>query len=1232
MKKFLFLAFMVKIMVLTAAVSFASHQITNWRNNHSAAISITFDDGYWSQPSAALNVLSPRNMKGTLFLMTDSLNWAGTSWSIWRTVASEGHEVAGHTLTHPFLSELTEDELVVELRDSQEEINANIPSQSCLTFAYPYGNYDDQVIDVAKRYYISARTVWSPDDLNYYPGSGYHPIDFYEVGGFSFDSNSIERIVELLDRAEQRSAWFVPLIHDIDPEHYPQRYEKFIQMLDELQSRNIWVETYGGVVRYMREKMESSLSVVSESGTEIVLDLTHSIDPTIYNVPLTIRSTVPSSWSLVSIYQGDSELLRPTTTEGNETVVYFDAVPNKGSIRLSPDSLPTYPVISVDPALLSASCNLGLNAPSQTFDVWNSGGGTLFYQISSDSSWLHCDIESGSSSGGKDSIMVAYETTSLEQGTYSANIIISDPSASNSPFNLPVHLTVSGTDSILELNFEEGSGSVAFDASGNANDGILTGAAHFDDSAKGAYALSFDGVDDRVDVPHDDSLKPSNISVALWVKQLSTADNSGYQGVIRGAYGDGYSAGFRILINQNRPLFQINFGETAPKWIWSEAFPLDEWTHIAWTYDHQTIKIYQNGELFTEVPETNDIRWSTYNLDLTIGYAQWYYTGLIDDVVIFDNALTEDQILDLYRTLPETPLIAAHPTSLTRRTNTGVNAESQTLGVWNGGSGTLNYTVSSDVDWIVLNPETGASTGEMNIISVDYENSTLAAGVHSGIINISEDNAENSPFSVSIQLTINTPPTANDENLSIIQDTPTDILLTASDADGDLLSYSITDGPQNGALTGAAPALTYTPAAGFAGQDAFTFQVDDGNGGAATATVTISVTSENAAPVAADEAVTTAQDMPVDITLTGSDPDGDLLSYSVTDGPQNGALTGIAPALTYTPAAGFVGDDAFTFRVDDGNGGTATATVTITVTSGNAPPVADDAAVNTTEETPVEITLTGSDPDGDTLVYSVTSNPQNGTLSGTAPTVTYTPFTGFFGDDSFTFEVDDGNGGMATGTIRITINAADMSAVMELRFDEGSGETAHDSSGNGIDGAIAGPVYTQDGAVGAYALTFDGVDDRVACGYDPFLKPSTISVSFWMKHVVDTSSSYGGILQGAYGNGYNNGFRILDFQNKPLIQINFGDASPLWVLGSSLTQNEWSHIVFTYDHETIDLYQNGVLVTSVPETKDINWAATGSNLYIGFSQWYFQGGVDEVRVFDTALTPDQIAQLYDAAN
>jgi cyclophilin family peptidyl-prolyl cis-trans isomerase len=272
-----------------------------------------------------------------------------------------------------------------------------------------------------------------------------------------------------------------------------------------------------------------------------------------------------------------------------------------------------------------------------------------------------------------------------------------------------------------------------------------------------------------------------------------------------------------------------------------------------------------------------------------------------------------------------------------------------------------------------------------------------------------------------VTITVVGPPAANAQSVSTGVGVPTAITLTGTDPNTPplALTYTVTTGPTHGTLSGAAPNLTYTPATGYFGPDTFQFTVSNGALTSAPATVALSVVAQ---PTANAQSVTTAVGTPTAITLTGTDPDTPplALTYTVTIGPAHGTLSGTAPNLTYTPATSYFGPDSFQFTARNGTLTSTPATVALAVVT---QPTANAQSVTAAEGTARAITLTGIDPDTPplALTYNVTASPVHGTLSGTAPNLTYTPASGYFGPDSFQFTDSNGTLTSAPATVTITV-------------------------------------------------------------------------------------------------------------------------------------------------------------------------------------------------------------------
>jgi len=407
---------------------------------------------------------------------------------------------------------------------------------------------------------------------------------------------------------------------------------------------------------------------------------------------------------------------------------------------------------------------------------------------------------------------------------------------------------------------------------------------------------------------------------------------------------------------------------------------------------------------------------------------------------------------------------------------------------------------------------TYTSTGGTGADSFTYQVSDGNGGTDTAVVNITV----NPPAA-------NQAPVASDASISLVVNESASGTVSATDPDGNPLTYSVTVQPSLGTISMNASNGSYTyVSTGATGNDSFTYQVSDGQGGTDTGVVSVTVLSvasvsisadiaspgnvntaitftaaangvgpfeyvyylngpgtgnswrivkprsattswswvpsvedigtsnlqvqvfsasgqvfafttasydvaqQNNAPVASDGVLSVTENATTSGTVVASDPDGDALSFSVTVQPTLGTVSmSSSGSYTYTSTGG-QGADSFTFSASDGNGGTDTGVVNISV---NAPapnnaPVANDGILTVVTLQSAADTVTASDADGDSLSYSVSVPPASGTVSMDPVSGDYTyTSSGAAGMDSFTFAVSDGNGGVDTGTVNITVIA-----------------------------------------------------------------------------------------------------------------------------------------------------------------------------------------------------------------
>ncbi|WP_426358659.1 DUF4347 domain-containing protein [Pseudocolwellia sp. HL-MZ19] len=148
-------------------------------------------------------------------------------------------------------------------------------------------------------------------------------------------------------------------------------------------------------------------------------------------------------------------------------------------------------------------------------------------------------------------------------------------------------------------------------------------------------------------------------------------------------------------------------------------------------------------------------------------------------------------------------------------------------------------------------------------------------------------------------------------------------------------------------------------------------------------------------------------------TPTASDPESATLDYSVSNNPSWLTINPVTGELSGTPTDADAGtSDNILITVSDGLNSATLDPISLTVIP-NAKPIAEAQTIEVTEDESVDFSLVATDSDGTVVSYAI-GTPANGTLTGIAPDLTYTPNAGFFGDDSFTYTVTDNDGGVST--------------------------------------------------------------------------------------------------------------------------------------------------------------------------------------------------------------------------
>ncbi|MCH8045152.1 MAG: tandem-95 repeat protein, partial [Planctomycetes bacterium] len=407
----------------------------------------------------------------------------------------------------------------------------------------------------------------------------------------------------------------------------------------------------------------------------------------------------------------------------------------------------------------------------------------------------------------------------------------------------------------------------------------------------------------------------------------------------------------------------------------------------------------------------------------------------------------------------------------------------------------------------------------------------------------------------------------------------------------------------------------------------------------------------------------------LEILANDTDLEGDELEAILVDDVSNGTLELTGDGLfTYTPNEGFIGVDTFTYVTSDGQSASNVATVTIKVNG--RPNVTNDAYEVAEDNSLVVAAENGvlsddEDPNADPLTARLVDDVEHGTLAlAEDGSFSYTPDADFFGDDSFTYVANDADLDSEPATVTISVAAiddpttavedsyrvaedktlvADVSlysgviledgAIGYWRLGEVTGSVATDESSHGLDGTYTGGVtLDRTGVFGARrnrAATFDGSSGYVAVNPDPRLYGlrNNFTIEAWVYLTTGGTVVSTHVDTGGYTFDVRPDRAVFTFH---IVKSYVADQV-------TIPTSKWTHVAVAIDSSNdASFYVDGQLVQTVignaanivrPLPFHIGRLPTLPS-FAGGGYSYFGGALDEVAIFNRALTAQEIKTHY----
>jgi peptidoglycan-N-acetylglucosamine deacetylase len=322
------IAYLLPLSLLAQNIA-PKYEVATWKGFTKAAVTYTFDDNTPKQYNVGIPMFNEFNLHATFYPV---INW-DPNWDAFREAAIMGHEIASHTVAHRNFNDLSEQEQRDELKNSQEMIRSKIEVEKCLTHAYPF--CVPSIEEIVSEYYIGARHCYG--QIEKATPDNFFLINAVMVGSI-YNIKTAEALIEKANEAVKKGGWCTYVFHGIENDggYSPVdslELRKSLQHFDN--NRNTyWVATFADVVRYIKQRDAVSIAEKKAGKTSIKVEISHSLNPSIYNTTLSIRRELPGNWQNARVLQGKKAMNSKLVQIEGKTYIEFSATPNAGEVTI----------------------------------------------------------------------------------------------------------------------------------------------------------------------------------------------------------------------------------------------------------------------------------------------------------------------------------------------------------------------------------------------------------------------------------------------------------------------------------------------------------------------------------------------------------------------------------------------------------------------------------------------------------------------------------------------------------------------------------------------------------------------------------------------------------------------------------------------------------------------------------------------------------------------------------